>query len=144
MTPKAKTPVRQWWVIEDRAFEDIDDDEKNGYWGDVFTKHPQQGPLEWQSRFIHVVEHSAYLEALAKIELLEKELAKVKDVANDLLCDLRLYASPRRDMTGDLSKWKYIEVRHEADYEFYPNHITKEEIAAYEGALASLGKGGKE
>jgi hypothetical protein len=52
--------AREWWIIQDDNFEQLDDDEKNGYWGDVFVKHPRQGPLEFQLRFIHVVEKSAY------------------------------------------------------------------------------------
>jgi hypothetical protein len=57
---------REFWIDPEP-----NPDEENTYFGDAFTEHPGQGPLNWQSSFVHVIEYSA-------LEAAQKETAKIK------------------------------------------------------------------
>lgn len=77
--------------------------------------------------------------AEARIKELEMQSVQLRILARELLEELSTYSQARRDMrVKDLSKWKFIKIKHESDYEFYPNHIDQETIEAYEKRLSVL------
>jgi len=83
-TPASAKP-REFWIDEDQHEKD---DEESIYFGDAYTKHPHQGPLQWQYGLIHVIEKSAH-DAL-KVELdetralLKAEEARVFEYAGEI------------------------------------------------------------
>lgn len=70
--------------------------------------------------------------------------ARLRELLEMSINNLEGYSLARRDKSfeGWEKEWREVEIKHESDYEFYPNHITKEEIAAARKALASDGRDG--
>jgi hypothetical protein len=54
--------------------------------------------------------------------------------------ELRSYAQARRDQSfkGWESTWKEIEIKHESDYEYYPNHVCRETIDDYDAVIEKM------
>lgn len=75
---------------------------------------------------IHAIEAGPVLE---KIKRLEDGLRMAID-------ELKIYSQARRDTSnGDFAQWNFVEIKHESDYEFYPNHVDKETISELESIL---------
>lgn len=75
------------------------------------------------------------IKALLKHEIDSATLIK------DLLQELKPYAQARRDTNkGEGWEWHYVEIKHESDYEFYPNHIDKKTIEDFELRIAERDK----
>lgn len=66
---------REFWI-------DLSD-EHDGDLPLAFIEHPQQGPLQWQSSLVHVIEYSAYQSLKSKLAEAEAEI--VEFVTNDII-----------------------------------------------------------
>lgn len=61
--------------------------------------------------------------------------ASWREQAEKLAEALKFYASTRRDTSfeGWEKEWRYIEAKHDSDYEYYPNHdVATEALAEFE------------
>lgn len=69
---------------------------------------------------------------------LKEQLQRVTEALSEAIAELKTYAQGRRDTSfeGWQKEWREIEVKHESDYEFYPNHVDRETIQRLEQALA--------
>lgn len=78
----------------------------------------------------------------AGVEEMKKRAEVLVEAYKNLLIDLEHYATPRRDNNPALPghEWHYIKIKHESDYEYYPNHILKEEVDDYKNALEQYKK----
>lgn len=74
--------------------------------------------------------------------IFDQFIAPLVERLESAIDDLRSYAMARRDQSFDgwEYEWREIPIKHESDYEHYPNHITKEEFAKYENALSTFKK----
>lgn len=70
---------------------------------------------------------------------LEAKLQIARELIKDLLEELRPYAQPSRDTTkGPGWEWNYVEIKHEFDYEYYPNHVDKKVIEEFEKRFKAI------
>lgn len=74
-----------------------------------------------------------------KLKAIAVELAKACEIA---IGELSSYAQGRRDQSfeGWKLEWREIEVKSDADYEYYPNHVTKEFIGELSQKLTTARK----
>lgn len=70
---------------------------------------------------------------------------KLRQFLRDAVNDLEFYSQARRDTSfeGWQLEWRYIPIKHESDYEFFPNHIPLETLTPYKEVLALLRPGDK-
>ena len=61
---------------------------------------------------------------------LANRVHELEHALEDAISELTMYAQGRRDdsFEGWERTWKEIPIKHESDYEFYPNHVDKETI----------------
>jgi hypothetical protein len=61
---------------------------------------------------------------------LTKRIEKLTETLQDAIFELKCYSQGRRDTSfhGWEKTWKEIEIVHESDYEYYPNHVDKKTI----------------
>lgn len=87
--------------------------------------------------YIHTIEYSAYKKLEAKLQVANKKL----EIA---VSALKFYTQPRRDTSFDgwQSTYRFIEIKDESDYEFYPNHYSAidaiEEIESLDKAKETM------
>lgn len=74
--PKDPQEPRQFWI-------DMSE-EHDGDLPLAFREHPQQGPLQWQSSLLHVIEYSAYQSLQSKLAEAEAENKRFRDALNGL------------------------------------------------------------
>lgn len=69
-------------------------------------------------------------------------IVALSQALNDAIAELSMYAQGRRDTSfqGWERTWKEIEVKHDFDYEFYPNHIDKETVEELKEVLKKHGE----
>ncbi len=117
---------REWWICAKKM-------EAGFYYAEDREKQPDLYP-----HYIHVIEYAAFSIAQEQI----KELVSHLEFC---VSELKPYAAGRRDQSfpGWSKTWKEIEIEHSSDYEYYPNHITKEIISDLEKTLEKF-KGKKD
>ena len=69
---------RRWWIDPCRH----PDSEHDFYFGDALSHHPRQGPLQWQSSLIEVIEASAYDALAAELSREKKKVEKLREQRN--------------------------------------------------------------
>lgn len=75
----------------------------------------------------------AHAPLLSEMRSVMAALVVACEALNESEAIIRGYAMARRDTSfpdWEL-EWREIEIQSESDYEFYPNHVTKEEFARF-------------
>ena len=76
-----ETKAREFWIDPD---EDWDDEITVGL---ALKEHPRQGPLQWQSSLIHVIECSAYEKLQKRVEWLEADNKNLRSLLSEIYLD---------------------------------------------------------
>lgn len=80
-------------------------------------------------KLAHKICNEAGNDLIKQLSAEKAKSAKRRRLASDILCELTSYSQ------GRYIDGKEIEIKHESDYEFYPNHVDKETILEFKKAL---------